>query len=1098
MRSKGISRRALLEAILLSILLLSWIGCRDEGSIHPFEPTALPETFLHSFTASPTMLPLGGREAQVVALVVDTDGNALEGVAVIFSTDLGTVQDSAQTDSMGMAYAIFTSGSEKGTATVTASIGSFQLDASIIIGANELSVGSSSSVADGRSKVDVSARVFRRNGMPAQTVMVTFSATAGDIPKSAVTDSSGWVWVQITAPASNTDVEAEITATVETADLGEMVDPGDGAVETEIIGVASITFRGITLTLTTKESEIVASGMDTTKVYCLVAETETSVPVKNLDVNFGTNLGAINSTQKTDENGTATVELKSGIYAGTATLIAYVDELTDTTTVELTPLKFLDLKATPRNIITNGEESVISTSLLNQNNNPVPNMEIHFETDMGIIPEIGVTDETGAVAVSLISGDSTGTATVHAWFGSLSVYTTVQIGVVVEEPIRLTPLDFDPEVIVADGISQSRVTTRLLNESNNPVIEQEIQFATTLGVITESALTDSSGIAEAWLTSVESEDTLTSYVTATHGSLSVNGSVDFYPLGTKIPVSLTIANGSSGIQVVGLEGMESTILTAIAYDESGNKIEEGWDVTFTILSGPDAGEYLTWPDSGSGDAVTVPITDSTANIVLTSGTKNGVIGVSAETEGGIFASVSVTVNAGPPAHAVIGIDTLDAVDMEGGLYDWKVTIAITDAYANPVSDSTPVFLTLHDDSCGSGVVPANMQISGWVLTGNSVPCNSAIPEPGLTRACLLAPHREFEDFPSFALEVRAGADTTLDCLRVNHSGQSAQPHSIVLISVEDSSLAVSGVGANSTSRIEFEVRDVMGRPLRDGNATGVEFDILTGPSGVSLSRSTDTTNSDGHVSTTVQSGTVAGVVKIRASIGSIQSNVVSLAIHGGPPDAEHFSIAAATMNLAGMIMLGLQDSITAFVYDQYANPVPQGTAVYFTTEFGGILGSAVTNEIGQASSVLYSAAPLPTCLDDGLVEVTATTIDGSNLEIEATTEVLFSGSTVIAIDPPTFTVENGSYVDLMVFVGDECGNPLVSLSTVTITSSGGVLVGNVYVEIPDTKSVGYTQIWVRITDDAAEETAPPASHSVTVQVDSQNGSAAATIFGTID
>jgi hypothetical protein len=427
-----------------------------------------------------------------------------------------------------------------------------------------------------------------------------------------------------------------------------------------------------------------------------------------------------------------------------------------------------------------------------------------------------------------------------------------------------------------------------------------------------------------------------------------------------------------------------------------------------------------------------------------------------------------------------------------------VSAAVRDAYANPVAAGTPVTVRVVSGSCGSGVFPQAMQIDGTVTVGNVPSCGSGTIQAGIAYACLTAPYDEFASFPSFAVEVLA-AGGTIGCLPIDHGGAGAEAASIVLVSVEDSSLAVAGVGGDETSVLEFEVRDGSGRPMREGNPTPVTFQLVASPGGgASLSRTADTTDATGRVSTSVRSGTASGVVKVRAVAGSVASGVVSLAIRSGPPDANHFSIAAEKVNIEGLLRFGIEDKVTAFVYDVHGNPVQPGTAVYFTSQFGGILGSSVTDTTGRARSILYSAAPLPTCADGGLVPVTARTVNGLNQTIEAEMSVLFTGPTVISASPSSFAVPNGGYVDLVVYVRDACGNPLVSGTSIEITSSGGTLVGNTKVTLPDTQSPGYTQFWVRLTDDSSNETDPPVGATITVEVTSKNGDAGFVVFGTID
>lgn len=1096
MSTIGTGRLLLPKTLLLSLLVLFWIGCQDEGSIAPFEPTPLPAAFLNSLAANPTMLGLGGREAELTAFVVDTDGNPAAGVEVRFRTDLGSVGASAVTDSTGIAKVLFQSGSEKGTATVVASIGSFELTTSILIGANELTVNKTSALADGRSQVDVSVTVYKVDGRPAALVPITFSATTGVIPAQAVTDSSGFVRVQLVGPASKTDLQAEISATVEGADIGITEETGNPDAN-QVVGVALVTFRGITLTLTSDDGKLVASGFDSTVVRCLVAETVSRVPVQGLDVSFGTDLGSIESPARTGQNGVAAADLVSGIYAGFAHLTAFVETLTDSTVVEFTPLKLEPLKATPRSVLVGGNSSTISTRILNQSNNPVKGLEVRFETDMGVIPGKATTDTMGQVAVALTSSDTAGVATVHAWFGSLSVYTEVEFRLAVAEPIRLTDIVITPSQLVADGISQAMVSTRLLNQSNNPVVGRIVEFATDLGVIAEWDSTDEQGIAEVWLTSVYSEDTVTAHVTASHGSLSVADSIHFLPPATTVPNSLILSPDTTSIQVAGLGGMESIVLTAIAFDAAGDTVMGNWDVTYRITSGPSGGEYLAWPDSGQGAEVTVPITNGRSRITLTAGVISGLVNVQASI-GTIKAASQVTIDGGPPASAVIGVDSIDNIRFGGGIWLWTVNCIVRDAYGNPVRANTPVYMSLHADSCGTGIPPEDLQIYGGVSTENITNCSPGLPEPGLAYACLAAPHDQWEYFPSFSIEVRSGTNQLLDCLFIDRGGSDDEPANVVLVHVERTNLSVAGVGGNETSQITFEVRDGQGRPLRAGNHRDVTFQLVSAPAGAILTKLADETDDFGRVSTSVASGTSSGVVKVRATCEGVYSEVVNLVVSGGPPDAAHFSLAASKVNIAGRLLFGIADPITAFLYDQYGNPVPAGTAVYFTSNFAGIQGSAVTDTVGRATVTLYSAAPIPDCADSGLVEITASTVDGSNNVITAKTKVLFSGPTAISALPSTFAVPNGGYQDLLIYVSDDCGNPLVETSMIQITSSGGTLVGNTLVMMPDTRSKGATQVWVRLSDANSVDTEAPEGSSITVQVTSPNGDASLVIFGTID
>ncbi|MFW8341613.1 hypothetical protein ACOICY_29205, partial [Klebsiella pneumoniae] len=67
---------------------------------------------------------------------------------------------------------------------------------------------------------------------------------------------------------------------------------------------------------------------------------------------------------------------------------------------------------------------------------------------------------------------------------------------------------------------------------------------------------------------------------------------------------------------------------------------------------------------------------------------------------------------------------------------------------------------------------------------------------------------------------------------------------------------------------------------------------------------------------------------------SSQSSV--LVISTGKPDQDSFSLSAETLNAEGWDVDGTAVKVTARLADAFNNPVPDGTAVYFTTEGGAI------------------------------------------------------------------------------------------------------------------------------------------------------------------
>jgi hypothetical protein len=203
------------------------------------------------------------------------------------------------------------------------------------------------------------------------------------------------------------------------------------------------------------------------------------------------------------------------------------------------------------------------------------------------------------------------------------------------------------------------------------------------------------------------------------------------------------------------------------------------------------------------------------------------------------------------------------------------------------------------------------------------------------------------------------------------------PASIVLVSVEPPAIGVRGAGDNETAVVTFEVRDAWGNTVADGQT--VVFRVEPGPLSSASGRvgPDSTTTVAGRVRAAVSSDTLAGTVmlfaearSVAAGDGLIHSEPVPIAIHGGHPDQIHFSVAPKPVNLAGRVLFGLESKVTAYVYDKYSNPVPNGTAVHFETTGGGVEGSGLT-EVGQASVRLFTAKPIPSESDDHFAQVFA-------------------------------------------------------------------------------------------------------------------------------
>jgi hypothetical protein len=200
------------------------------------------------------------------------------------------------------------------------------------------------------------------------------------------------------------------------------------------------------------------------------------------------------------------------------------------------------------------------------------------------------------------------------------------------------------------------------------------------------------------------------------------------------------------------------------------------------------------------------------------------------------------------------------------------------------------------------------------------------------------------------------------------------------------------------------------------------------------------TNVAGRVATTINSGTVSGVLQFIATLRRnsdgvvISSTPAVITVNAGLPDQAHYTVAPAQYNFAAYNWLGRTNDITVQVGDVYSNPVKTGTAVYFNTTGGVIAASGFTAPTSHASVVLYSGNPLPrdatltppSLFGDGTGYgwIRAHSLGQNSVNVVDSVLILFSGVSNITLSTSTVHVDSGGCVDVSVTVADQNGNPL--------------------------------------------------------------------------
>ena len=214
--------------------------------------------------------------------------------------------------------------------------------------------------------------------------------------------------------------------------------------------------------------------------------------------------------------------------------------------------------------------------------------------------------------------------------------------------------------------------------------------------------------------------------------------------------------------------------------------------------------------------------------------------------------------------------------------------------------------------------------------------------------------------------------------------------SIDFVSATPETIVLRGTGGTESAEIVFMVFDLSNQPQAGQT---VHFSLSTSVGGLSLLNTSDVSNEAGEVRTFVNSGNIPTSVRVFATVEDSDISTVSdsLVISIGLPDQDSFSLSVDIFNPEAWQYDGETISLNIRAADHYNNPVPDGTAIYFTTEGGRI--DPQCNTIGGGCSVTWeSQNPRPSeSLSDnaGLSTISATAI-GEEVFMDVNGDGLFS------------------------------------------------------------------------------------------------------------
>jgi hypothetical protein len=290
------------------------------------------------------------------------------------------------------------------------------------------------------------------------------------------------------------------------------------------------------------------------------------------------------------------------------------------------------------------------------------------------------------------------------------------------------------------------------------------------------------------------------------------------------------------------------------------------------------------------------------------------------------------------------------------------------------------------------------------------------------------------------------------------------------------SIVIQGQGGNGrteTASLKFKVVDIFNHPL-----AGASVDFSASTTAVRVNKTSDTTDQNGEVITTVNSGSTATSFRVKAALHD-NANVFtwsdSIVVTTGQPVQRAFSLSAEAYNLDGTLESSPTKPAThlqAMIADQFGNPVPDGTPVVFQTNMGSVgsasQGGCITTNGGcsvdfrvQNPRVATPGVPATPCnavapdsTRPGVATVCASTTDGTNT-VFGKLALFFTGNhashvymdNVLIPIPVDVSSDNGTDLGTLKSSGsrsvtlqlnDSADNPLPVGTTVTIANAVNV------------------------------------------------------------
>jgi hypothetical protein len=298
----------------------------------------------------------------------------------------------------------------------------------------------------------------------------------------------------------------------------------------------------------------------------------------------------------------------------------------------------------------------------------------------------------------------------------------------------------------------------------------------------------------------------------------------------------------------------------------------------------------------------------------------------------------------------------------------------------------------------------------------------------------------------------------------------------------DKSIVIKGQGGNGrteTATLSFKVVDTFGNPLPGRQ---VNFSRIPADADIVINKSSDTSDADGTVITTVNSGTTPTSFRLLATLpgtgnGGADISTLSdtVAVTTGLPVKRSFSISTTSFNVEGWEVdsspLNPAARIQVMLADEFSNPVPDGTPIVYQSNLGSVgsssrggcntvNGGCSADFRAQEPRIAQANTPVTPCntghtgsspdfLRTGMATICASTTDGANTMF-GKIAVFLSGShavnttmngALVSFGAPndfgSVSVNDGKVFQLQ--INDVNNNPMPKGTTVEVVSQVNAL-----------------------------------------------------------